>query len=470
MQGTACSNRLLQLLTASVAMPHRNHFISTVEARPPQHFYAGVGPTAGRRLLELAEFWFAVFATVFMYGALTRLLSPGEDAIQAARQAGQGTPGAPFVQVTAIFIYLCTAFFVLRHFPKIKKQILPNLVVFAPVVLAIASTAWSLDPPITLRRSIALLGTTLTAFFIATRFAPRIIIQIFAVSALAVLLLSLLAVAAFPGFGVHSADDAIGANHAGSFRALFFHKNGFAQFCVLAILFFVGFYRYIALPRAVRIGSILVGFAMIAGAGSAQGVVQAAVLPLLMIYHEQIMRWRPSVRALLVTLAIVAAVPLMFFWDVLLVFVLEALGRDPTLSNRTIIWQGVLAGGRETLLLGGGFEAGWSKSIQDHLNALIYSNPGHAHNGFLDYWIDLGIVGLIPIAFVWVTYVVRMNRMIDSSLGRKFRIFAIYFLIFYLSSNFMDSYLMLHQNYYWFVLSLLTFFMYRYGEPVRMRT
>lgn len=73
---------------------------------------------------------------------------------------------------------------------------------------------------------------------------------------------------------------------------------------------------------------------------------------------------------------------------------LEFLGKDPTLTDRTIIWSDLL-GMHTNPLIGVGFESFWLGDRLKPLWAKWHWQPNEAHNGYLETYLDLGVLGLI---------------------------------------------------------------------------
>ena len=80
-------------------------------------------------------------------------------------------------------------------------------------------------------------------------------------------------------------------------------------------------------------------------------------------------------------------------------FLFNAIGRDMTLTGRITLWEEVLIMIKKRPLLGYGFNAFWTgntESIQEAIKwPTLHSRLGHSHNGYLDIWADLGLLGLL---------------------------------------------------------------------------
>lgn len=94
-----------------------------------------------------------------------------------------------------------------------------------------------------------------------------------------------------------------------------------------------------------------------------------------------------------------------------------AVGKDPTLTDRTAIWK-YLLGVHINPLLGTGYESFW---LGDRLqNFWQESGEGHineAHNGFLEVYINLGIIGVLSMAGAVVAGFRKICRRMDAGLS-----------------------------------------------------
>ena len=84
--------------------------------------------------------------------------------------------------------------------------------------------------------------------------------------------------------------------------------------------------------------------------------------------------------------------------------VLSFLGKDPTLTDRTFVWQDVLSVPLNPLV-GAGFESFWLGERRVKLAEKWTWEPNQAHNGYLETYLNLGLIGLgFLIILLFATY------------------------------------------------------------------
>ena len=80
----------------------------------------------------------------------------------------------------------------------------------------------------------------------------------------------------------------------------------------------------------------------------------------------------------------------------------QTLGRDPTLTGRTEVWNRVL-GMSPNGLLGTGFESFWLGQRLQQLWSIFWWHPNEAHNGYIEIFLNLGWVGIALLTLMLVT-------------------------------------------------------------------
>jgi O-antigen ligase len=82
--------------------------------------------------------------------------------------------------------------------------------------------------------------------------------------------------------------------------------------------------------------------------------------------------------------------------------VAESQGKDATLTGRTQLWEDLLLMGQHHPLLGAGYGGFWTNLTCLRLKALHPWGPHQAHNGYIEVWLQLGLVGLLIFMLVVV--------------------------------------------------------------------
>jgi O-antigen ligase len=374
---------------------------------------------------------------------------------------------SPVVQLAGMMVYAGSLAFLGLRLQRYWIAITRSLILFLPVLLAVASTYWSSDPDVTLRRGIALFGTTALGLYLAARFDVREIATLLFGSLSAIVSLSVVAAVLAPGFGVHQASDALTAHHAGLWRGLYWHKNDLGPVAGMLALVIIALWPIIPLRWPMKLGSFIVAAVVVVRSGSAQALGQFVLITSLMLLHLFYGRLAPMTRAAVFVVLVMAALPLAWFYDDIERTLLGLLGRDATLSSRTYIWQAAVLGGLKHPVLGNGYQVGWYGGADVFAMQLYYIEGGHAHNGYLQIWLDLGFVGAAMVACVILILLYRIFMV--SRISYQIYLLSVYFMLLYLTTNYVTSMLMTYQNVYWLMFSLLFVLCSRLTQEERAR-
>jgi O-antigen ligase len=87
---------------------------------------------------------------------------------------------------------------------------------------------------------------------------------------------------------------------------------------------------------------------------------------------------------------------------------LTFLGRDPTLTNRTVIWQ-TLATFAVNPIVGAGFMSFWTGARLEEVWKL-FGTINQAHNGYLEQYLNLGYIGVAFITVIVLSGLLRVRR------------------------------------------------------------
>jgi exopolysaccharide production protein ExoQ len=313
---------------------------------------------------------------------------------------------------------------------------------FWPLILsgmAVASAAWSLDPAFTLRRAVLLLASTLFAIFLASCFEWEEQFDIFALTTVLAVFGSYLLVALLPNYGV-SHD-----MHWGNWKGLFPHKNVMGLYMGFGILLLC-FAKPRGLPKWLRIATIIGAAGLLIFSGSITALVATlfcfAAYPLVRLFivkrKNTLPLWIP-----ILPLFVLAGLFLVLNSD----SILALLGRDSTLTGRPQLWAVSRTAIREYPIFGHGYSAFWHMATFESTGVAIAPTT-HAHDGYLDLCLDLGLVGLFIFAISFFTMVKRalaalQEKSIDASK------WPVIFLLFFSAYNITESCILRPHTFLW---------------------
>ena len=263
------------------------------------------------------------------------------------------------------------------------------------VFLVLVSVVWSTDPSSAAKAGLTLLGGAFFGIYLAMRFSLREQMQVMAWTLGIIAILSLIVIVASPALGTQTA--------AGKtvWVGLYEHKNGLGRFMTInAVLTWIMMKD--SRRKWLSWGIIILSVIMVLMTRSATSLVALiATLCLLPVYR--VWRWR-NARALpgyILLGLLTGSIAIVFLTNLQyagLDWFFDALGRNlsrNTLQIRLALWDVVLEKAQERPWLGFGYG---NTSIYDSLDeiALVGSawSPEQAHNGFLEIFLQLGLIGL----------------------------------------------------------------------------
>ncbi|EGF89840.1 O-Antigen Polymerase family protein [Asticcacaulis biprosthecium C19] len=271
------------------------------------------------------------------------------------------------------------------------------------LVLCAASYFWSNNPGDTLRRFIAVGMTMLCAYGLATRFSWRRLSEVMALAFTVMAVASIVMAILPPRWGIMT------ESFPGAWRGVWIEKNnlganmalGFTAAATAALLNPTRKWLW-AVAAAVMLILVLLStsktalVSVILGVGGIAFVFLSRRGPILGI----VLIW------LAVTVLLLLGAFVLFFPDQ--IFLL--LGKDPTLTGRTYIWEGIAHVMETRPLLGYGYAAVWTDESEFAPLAKITQVAGfrayHAHSCWYEVWLALGLVGLIVwglvFAEIWI--------------------------------------------------------------------
>jgi O-antigen ligase len=210
-----------------------------------------------------------------------------------------------------------------------------------------------------------------------------------------IIFLSYFGVIFAPQFSIHQATDLGEPQLAGDWRGLFGHKN--MASAIFSILSFVGI--FVLRTRRPVIGWIIFAlsiiFVLASGGKSSTGICVATIgVSFLAVYTSNIALWSLIVFGPLVLLNILGVGSVLSPTASSLV---ASVAMDATFTGRIDIWSFAVAKASEALVFGHGLGAFWGSQgllFGQEQSTIWAGGAAHAHNGYLDAVISMGLPGL----------------------------------------------------------------------------
>jgi exopolysaccharide production protein ExoQ len=290
------------------------------------------------------------------------------------------------------------------------------------ILLYVCSSAfWSIGPAVTAKRAvlmaILLLVCGVSVGMWAKNWREDIFSRLLAKPMGLLLVLSLLLTIMAPG----RAFSDIG------WRGIANHKNEAGQmmaFATVLLLYGVCHDRMGKKLRAALVAIVLVGLLMAKSTTALLGLVVGVGVTEMIMLRSTIYRlgsWQIAVAGvLLITSCIVFfayQLDLLPSSAVIYSKIFEVLGKSETFTGRTAIWEIVLGESRfHNPLIGGGYGAFWvgRESISGYVLMGDNLYPGQSHNGYVDIYNDLGLIGaglLAVIIVIALSNAVRVSKL-----------------------------------------------------------
>lgn len=339
-------------------------------------------------------------------------------------------------------------------FALVTKRIKPSLFLKnqLPWILILSyfliSISWSDVQFISVRRFIAFISLVLTAYVLTTLFDNKTLVKLISNLIVATVVFGLIysIVKGAPlSFGL--------GDRGAAFKGIFTDKNGAARVYSYGIMFFIALKRYKTLPELFMLG--LLALALLLAQSASAIVITAIGVSLIISLH--IFKGSDAHQSFIRTFALSVLVILaVFAISVLYEFLLAALGRDPNLTNRAIIWQLITPLIEAKSTFGYGFGAFWAS---DAVTGFIerWGFIGNAHSGYFEILLHGGYVGMFLLIFVLYAFFSKAMSNYINNINREIAIIAITILLVQVVINYVGYVIMNHNSVDMFIFCILYF-------------
>jgi O-antigen ligase len=369
---------------------------------------------------------FTLFGVLFYTQVIGFFLRLGN--VSTLDDAQQDLEGNLANQVCGLLTLLVPLFFFIRHKVFLSKSFYrQNLFLLLFLGCVAASISWSSEPMLSFKRFVALLSVVFFAGFIAWRYSLERIAFLFGCVIGAAALVGLIFALIRPDIAFIS-----GGIRDGAFRGVFAEKNAGARLNAIAILLLLPMIRQ-RNPMAMLYGLFVLIAIGLAQSATAIALIVAGTASY--AYFITLIRLRIN-RSLL---AFTAATLVFFLLCGVLyanyAMLLELVGRDPSLTDRTLIWELLQPLIDAQFLKGYGFGAFWASADAD---AFItrWGYIGNAHSGYVETLLNGGLIQLVALLLMFAQTLSKRYRAITADQSARYQACALVIIGLFVVTNY----------------------------------
>ncbi|WP_310488212.1 O-antigen ligase family protein [Chamaesiphon sp. VAR_69_metabat_338] len=391
--------------------------------------------------MVVAEKIFTVLSLLhYMGGPIIVILSGGES-------EGDNSIGAtsyPVIQLLFFINFAISLILLTLRWKSVLSVLRKDRFISTLLAVSLLSILWSVVPAVSIVRNIALLGSSLFGLYLASRYSLREQLQLLAWAFGIAIALSLIFAIALPKYGIMT------STHAGKWRGMFTHKNVLGKSMILSSLIFALTALNERRHQILLWSGLGLSVLLLVMSSSSSSLINFLIIAAIFWLVKIVRLPYPMMIPMMFALAIVAIVTNLWLLDNM-AKLLSSFGKDASLTGRVDLWPAVLDKIGQRPWLGYGFSGFWGRDWDSEC-AYVWRvtgwTPPNSHNGLLDLWLDLGLLGLGVFSIglvlssirglVWV----RKCRTADA-------MWPILYIIYFWLSNQTESALLVQNEIYW---------------------
>lgn len=319
-------------------------------------------------------------------------------------------------QICGLITLLVPLFFFIRNKVFLSKSFYRNNAFLLVFMLCLAvSISWSYDPMLSFKRFVALISVVFFAGFIAYNYSLEKIAFMLGCLIGAAALFGLILALVRPDVAFIN-----GGVREGAFKGIFPDKNAGARINAIAILLLLPMIRQ-GNPWAIICSLFSLIAIALAQSATATALIVAGTVSywyFLTLIRLHINRSWPAFLGTTIVYLLIC-----FFLYGNYTLLLELTGRDPSLTDRTLIWDLLTPLIDAEFLKGYGFGAFWSSpSAEVFISRWGYI--GNAHNGYIETLLNGGIVQLIALLLMLIEALLKHYRAVMADQSARFHVSA----------------------------------------------
>lgn len=344
---------------------------------------------------------FAIFTLILMSNGFVSLMSSDVDDILSTRESG-------LLVTLLLFSY---SYFIIRSlflYEKFLHAFQQSYLVVIFLLYVLIGSFLSEQSLFSIQKSIALALTIYIAVCFFVLFSKDKVVEIISTSLIILLTSSFIFGLFFPSLGVHIDDF-----HAGSWRGVFPQKQVLGQIALLSVIFFVTFRSNFTNKFFYAFLSLSILLLILSQSRTAWVVCFIFIAAYSYLNIQKKITY--EFRTVLTVATVFILISFVYYIYLNFVDILDLLGKDPTLTGRSTLWEYTLEVAKDNRWFGVGYKAFWH-NMSDLMFIYFGYFAVNSHNFVLDTYLELGLFGLLFVLLIFVSHIRQGRRQHDCEL------------------------------------------------------
>lgn len=218
-----------------------------------------------------------------------------------------------------------------------------------------------------------------------------------------------------------------------TWRALTPHKNVLGQVGVISTIFCYMFYQSekLLFNKTIALFMLFIAVALTVGSFSSTSIILLFLISGFSLLFKLDLIFKPlgirhTLSALLLVLVIVLILALVLTQPSVMLMFTNLFGKDTSFSGRTDLWAYMMYEISKHPIVGAGYQGFWV--VNNVSLSILYEEfiwlPNQSHNGYIDIWNEVGIIGLILFSLFLINYFYSVIKIEKKHIWKTFMIIA----------------------------------------------
>lgn len=338
---------------------------------------------------------------------------------------------------------------------KLDNKILTqNKLVWILLAYCLLSVTWSHQVYSTLEKTSILISFTIIGFYIYKKYNYKERIELIANISFLWLLANLFVILIIPSTGISN-------YFPGAWEGIYNHKNVLGKVSAISslFLFFALLEQKNRSKKIIYFIGIALSVLLTIKSDSASAIIALMSIIFLTGFFRLMQKIKSHQRRGILLILFIIFTILTITIATNLSTITELIGKDSTLTGRTEIWVYVLEEIKKSPIKGFGLGAFWQgyEGPSEKVNYKLWDPAPHAHNGFIETYIETGLIGLI--IFVILILSLSVQSYEKAMKNKDFKsLSSLIFILVFIIYNIPDSLFLRVQSGIYFIWLIITIY------------